>query len=107
MSNTVEAPPYITKAATSKEVRRQILAAIHERIGPASACPMCGHQEWHLLGGLAVILHQDDYGPVDSFPPSAYLPSAVLACMHCANTQLFNLHALGLGHLAADMTEHE
>ena len=106
MSNTVEAPAYITKAATSKEVRRQILDAIHERIGPAAACPMCGHQKWHLLGGLAVILHQEDYGPVDSFPPSAYLH---LRCSLVSTAQhpVVHLPALGLGHLAADMTEHE
>ena len=106
MSTTTEAPEKVSERVTDEEARKQILAAIRERMGPDDRpCPMCGHSRWVLPEGIAIVIYQAEYGPMRTPGAGSAMPFAVLICEHCGNAQFFNLYGLGLGHLLEERPE--
>ena len=86
--------------AFTPEQEKRILDAINAKTheDTLAKCPLCTEQRW-LLGGGFVSLPVSDR-PGLTLGARQYFPLVVVICANCGNTQLVNLHVLGLGDIA-------
>ena len=85
---------------TPKE-RERIQAAIAARRPAVGTCPLCGYRTWSLQDGFVIPILQESAASLDLTGPA--IPSVVITCGNCGNSQFLNVIVLGL----RDMLERE
>jgi hypothetical protein len=74
------------------EFQSKVIAALQRSI-PGSKCPLCGHSDWAVQGGVYWFKESIRTPFAESNAPA--LPSAAMVCKVCGNTHFINLQILG------------
>jgi len=74
---------------------KQVTEVLNSRT--KGACAVCGSDDLLVLNQLSVLPVYDSFE--DPGQAGGSLPSLISVCRGCGNTQLFNIHVLGLAEL--------
>jgi predicted nucleic-acid-binding Zn-ribbon protein len=73
---------------------QRVGAALRERLRPDYSCPSCGQNDFEVPADGVIFVPASE--GLDPDLPYVTLPSIAMICIRCGNTQLYNMHRLGL-----------